>query len=254
MFNRIKEGILTYIACSFINYGVYSFPRNRFMEIVKFVIRTAVAAGVMYFLFTGDNLSKGIKHAIGAVLVLGISVAVSYFAGKNPNIGGFTMRNLLVTLAGGYVATGLVFFALVGMPLDPALCIEMFLSILCLGGTLAWAIGFLKSFSLHMVQGVSLMCQDDGRVYTKHESYTLGKSILTGNYVMHDTSTYDSHWTLATYLYNARVIGLITRMVVGLCYALTVGIFLAGYGTLVSIVSVANPERPEGYYVENNPL
>lgn len=240
MLTGIVNGIKGYFESSLINYGVFSVPRSRFIEIARFIIRTAVAVAVMNFMMDA-TLTDSILTGIAIVLIFVISAAAAYFSGKDPRIGEFTLKNIIVTFAAGSAATGILFFLLFGDPLTGGL--EIFVTILCFGGSLGWALGLLKSFGGHMVESVRLMNEDDGTVTIQYPMTTVTKSLFSDTYVARDTSFYDKRWTLQTYLYHARVFGLCARITFGLFYAVTVGIFLAGFGTLMSIVSVANPAR-----------
>ncbi len=239
MFREVKK--MTTILTSLANYGLISVPRNTSREIFNLILRVASACILVpYMFFNITDPSHSIKHYIGISIVFLGAFAGSMIGRRFPRIGGYTMLNMLVTLAAGLVTSGIVYGVILGEGISIRDGFGMFIPVMICSAIIPWMLGLLRSFRLRRV--ISYMAQDDGTVT---ERVSFGKRIRPGlfsnEFIVDDIGWTQKRWTGQTYMYHLGALGMCARLTFALLYGMFVGSIISIAATLPAIVRVANP-------------
>ena len=226
------DWIKGYVLMSFINYGLISHPRSTGREVLNVLLRI-VSAGILltYGLLGVSNTSQVIKHFIGITIVFLGAYIGSRIGRKISRVGGYTLMNILVTLAAGIVACIIVY----GFILTERVSI-------CAAG-IPWLLGLLKSFRIRRV--ISYLAADDG---VEEEDRTIGYKVTPGLFsnsaIVRRIGWKEKRWTVQTYKYHLGMFGMAARLLFALVYGMFVGSIISTVATLPAIVRVANPGEP----------
>lgn len=247
------DWIKGYVLMSFINYGLISHPRSTGREVLNVLLRI-VSAGILltYGLLGVSNTSQVIKHFIGITIVFLGAYIGSRIGRKISRVGGYTLMNILVTLAAGIVACIIVYGFILTERVSISDGFGMFITIAICAAGIPWLLGLLKSFRIRCV--ISYLAADDGSV-TKRRSF--GKRIRPGLFsdelIVDDIGWDEKQWTPETVKYHLGLFGMSARLLFALVYGMFVGSIISTVATLPAIVRVANPGEPfrlmksEGY-------
>lgn len=232
---------MTTILTSLANYGLISVPRNTSREIFNLILRVASACILVpYMFFDITDPSQSIRHYIGISIVFLGAFAGSMIGRRFPRIGGYTMPNILVTLAAGMVTSGIVYGVILGEGISIRDGFGMFIPVMICSAIIPWMLGLLRSFRLRRV--ISYMAQDDGKETVDR---TFGYRVTPGYFSNTATVTRigwtEKRWTADTYKYHLGALGMCARLTFALLYGMFVGSIISIAATLPAIVRVANP-------------
>ena len=235
------DWIKGYLYMTLINYGLISYPRGRGKEIFNLLLRVASAYVLVTYVFLGTtDPSQSIKSLIGIVIVFLGAFAGSMIGRWLPRIGGYTLLNILITLAAAIVTSIIVYGIIFTKGVSISDGFGMFILIAMCAAVFPWALGLLKSFRIRHV--MSYLAADDG---VEEVDITIGYKVRPG--LFSDTAVVtpigwkERRWTPQTYKYHLGLFGMCARLVFALFYGIFVGSFISIFATLPAIVRVANP-------------
>lgn len=235
------DKIMRYFYLSLINYGLVRYPRNAGKEIFDLLLRAAGACFIIPYVFLGiTNRPEMIKHVIGIFIVFLGSFAGSLIGRRFTKIGGYTLMNMLVTLAAGIVSAIIVYGVILTKGVSVSDGFGMFILIAMCAAFVPWLLGLLKSFRIRQVMGY--LAADDGSETVRR---SFGKRIRPGLFsneiIVDDIGWDEKRWTAETYKYHLGLFGMSARLLIALVYGMFVGSIISIIATLPAIVRVANP-------------
>lgn len=238
------DWIKGYVLMTLINYGLIRPQRNTGREILDVLLRI-VSAGILltYGLLGVSNTSQVIKHFIGITIVFLGAYIGSRIGRKISRVGGYTLMNILVTLAAGIVACIIVYGFILTERVSISDGFGMFITIAMCAAGIPWLLGLLKSFRIRRV--ISYLAADDG---VEEEDMTFGYKVTPGLFsnsaIVRRIGWTEKRWTVQTYKYHLGLFGMSARLLFALVYGMFVGSIISTVATLPAIVRVANPGEP----------
>lgn len=238
------DWIKGYVLMSFINYGLISHPRSTGREILSVLLRIVSASILLtYGLLGVSSTSQVIKHFIGITIVFLGAYIGSRVGQKFSRVGGYTLMNILVTLAAGVITCIIVYGFILTERVSVSDGFGMFITIAMCAAGIPWLLGLLKSFRIRQV--INYLAADDGvEEVDRTFGYKVTPGLFSNSATVSRIGWTEKRWTAQTYKYHIGLFGMSARLLFALVYGMFVGSIISIVATLPAIVRVANPGEP----------